>query len=276
MTASSCSSYDVIVSSGCPDKQLIIRLKPSSSTGQFVVLSGYHSIEMADKAASRKRAEAAALAARAEAKTHLESTGTGQSQYEIKGVHRQVGYDIDMGDNTLQVVCQKRKHEESGQLLVQMAIPPANKPKTASVKQSKESTSVKNDLKPGWKIAVDKISGDVYYWNKTTKETTWEKPSIHPPPAKDVLPDGWEEAQDPYSADVYYWNIHTLKTQWERPVSLEQAIQAKSKLDQLLDSCGSNALFQDTSEDAQDAQYSSNPDNLSDNPAMDAVDKDVA
>ncbi|KAF0737746.1 hypothetical protein Ae201684_006240 [Aphanomyces euteiches] len=225
---------------------------------------------MADKAASRKRAEAAALAARAEAKKHLESTGTGQSQYEIKGVHRQVGYDIDMGDNTLQVVCQKRKHEESGQLLVQMAIPPANKPKTASVKQSKESTSVKNDLKPGWKIAVDKISGDVYYWNKTTKETTWEKPSIvssllidnsadkiprqHPPPAKDVLPDGWEEAQDPYSADVYYWNIHTLKTQWERPVSLEQAIQAKSKLDQLLDSCGSNALFQDTSEDAQDAQ----------------------
>ncbi|ETW03899.1 hypothetical protein, variant 2 [Aphanomyces invadans] len=201
---------------------------------------------MADRAAARLRAEAAAKREREAAKKHLEASGAGPSQYEMKGVIRQVGYDINMGDNTLQVA--RKTSAASARIPVQMSsIPlPPTLPKTApSSKSSTKKPEVDIGLLPGWRSAVDKESGDVYYWSKTTKETTWEKPSIVNPQlekGETPLPYGWEEVQDPLSQDVYYWNIHTQKTQWERPVSLEQAIEAKSKLDNLLQNCGSSAF----------------------------------
>jgi len=36
----------------------------------------------------------------------------------------------------------------------------------------------KSDLPPEWKSAVDPSSGDTYYYNVRTKETTWDKPSF--------------------------------------------------------------------------------------------------
>ncbi|KAF0720600.1 Aste57867_193 [Aphanomyces stellatus] len=206
---------------------------------------------MADKNAQRRHTEAEARLAREAARKHLEDTGTGQSQYEIKGVHRQVGYDIDMGDNTLQVVADRRARAGgagSGSLLVQMPIPKALTTKAMPTTAKKNDRHSNNGLLPGWRETVDKESGDVYYWNKETKETTWDKPLLHKPPPphpSEVLPAGWEAVKDPDSDDVYYWNIHSMKTQWERPVSLEQAIEAKSKLDHLLQFCGTNtnAIF---------------------------------
>ncbi|ETV66803.1 hypothetical protein, variant 1 [Aphanomyces astaci] len=205
---------------------------------------------MADRnAAARVRAEATAKRDREAAKRHLEASGAGPSQYELKGVIRQVGYDINMGDNTLQVA-RKSQPQGYGGNIPMTAIPlPTSKAKVASSSLNASSTKQDDgdsDLLPGWKATVDKESGDVYYWNKATKETSWDKPSImKSKPEKGVtpLPYGWEEVQDPLSSDVYYWNIHTQKTQWERPVSLEQAIEAKSKLDNLLQFCGSTAMF---------------------------------
>ncbi|CAI5730456.1 unnamed protein product [Peronospora destructor] len=55
--------------------------------------------------------------------------------------------------------------------------------------------------KSGWEEVPDATSGDVYYWNQKTNETTWTRPVA-------------------------------------RSVSLGQAIEAKAKLDSILKNCG--------------------------------------
>ncbi|RHY83515.1 hypothetical protein DYB28_008104 [Aphanomyces astaci] len=125
---------------------------------------------MADRnAAARVRAEATAKRDREAAKRHLEASGAGPSQYELKGVIRQVGYDINMGDNTLQVA-RKSQAQGYGGNIPMTAIPlPTSKSKVASSSSNASSTKQDDgdtDLLPGWKATVDKESGDVYYWNK--------------------------------------------------------------------------------------------------------------
>jgi hypothetical protein len=70
-------------------------------------------------------------------------------------------------------------------------------------------------LPPGWKAVIDKSTGQVYYWNKSTNETSWAKPKpqisvIIEPLKRDAhpvgieLPDGWSQHIHPATKQKYY------------------------------------------------------------------------
>uniref|UniRef100_A0AAV1T9E3 WW domain-containing protein n=1 Tax=Peronospora matthiolae TaxID=2874970 RepID=A0AAV1T9E3_9STRA len=63
------------------------------------------------------------------------------------------------------------------------------------------STTSAGHLPDGWEAVPDAASGDVYYWNRKSNETTWTRPTL-------------------------------------RKASLVQALQAKAKLDNILKDCG--------------------------------------
>ncbi|KAH7488539.1 hypothetical protein KRP22_008827 [Phytophthora ramorum] len=75
--------------------------------------------------------------------------------------------------------------------------------KTADAKTAGEQ------LADGWEEVPDSASGDVYFWNRKTNETTWTRPVA-------------------------------------RSVSLAQALEAKAKLDSILKGCGSSACQSNT------------------------------
>lgn len=63
-------------------------------------------------------------------------------------------------------------------------------------------------LPPGWECAVadgSTAATQSYYYNRTTGERTWEKPSV------------WSVATDPAAGKPYYYNVVTGVTVWEKP-----------------------------------------------------------
>jgi hypothetical protein len=104
-----------------------------------------------------------------------------------------------------------------------------------------ESSPLDEKLLPGWFAAFDEDSGDHYYCNEETGETTWEIPSVSATPhdnphgpvqasvVEDVehdyhdLPPGWFSVKDPDSADVYFCNEETGETTWDHPASIRGA-----------------------------------------------------
>ncbi|CAH0481076.1 unnamed protein product [Peronospora belbahrii] len=70
-----------------------------------------------------------------------------------------------------------------------------------NIVKNAESKTGDGKLADGWKEVPDAASGDIYYWNEKTNETTWTRPVA-------------------------------------RSVSLVQAIEAKAKLDSILRDCG--------------------------------------
>ncbi|KAL7526945.1 hypothetical protein ACHAXR_003196 [Thalassiosira sp. AJA248-18] len=113
-----------------------------------------------------------------------------------------------------------------------------------------------NNLPPGWFAAIDEDSGDQYYCNELTGETTWDPPAIpaatendaannNPNQAPvgsgddDLLP-GWFAVTDPSSGDVYYCNDSTGETTWDRP-------SASGNLDMSRLSINDNTVYEDDS-----------------------------
>lgn len=87
----------------------------------------------------------------------------------------------------------------------------------------------------GWVEAKDPKSGKTYYYNKTTKETSWKKPAELTAKKTDDDPDDpnndpkfWRESKDPKTSKVYYYNKKTKLTSWHRPACLGAA-EPKSK-----------------------------------------------
>ncbi|KDO25626.1 hypothetical protein SPRG_08925 [Saprolegnia parasitica CBS 223.65] len=181
---------------------------------------------------------------------------------------------LERGDNTLQVLAQRRAKahplHESSHVSHQAA---ASAPRSTTAAGSSIGSTIqvaseasasneyatrraevggasKNQLPSGWLEAKDPATGDVYYWNETTKETSWTKPGAiaEKTPIED-LPDGWQLVNDPTTQSSYYWNVHTQETQWEKPVSLAQAKAAKSKLDALLKGIGKRSFGDDDDDD---------------------------
>ncbi|KAG6572861.1 WW domain [Phytophthora cinnamomi] len=82
------------------------------------------------------------------------------------------------------------------------------RPGSSAVQQTPEKTAdaktTGDQLIDGWEEVPDAASGDAYYWNRKTNETTWTRPVA-------------------------------------RSVSLVQALEAKAKLDSILKGCGKPA-----------------------------------
>ena len=82
-------------------------------------------------------------------------------------------------------------------------------------------------LPSGWSSAKD-ASGDTYYFNRTTGESSYTKPEKEKKPAKvDKLPANWQEADDGQGGK-YYWNTATNETSYTRPVAAPTIKKAKA------------------------------------------------
>jgi len=83
-------------------------------------------------------------------------------------------------------------------------------------------------LPPGWEQVADPTTGNPYYCNRATGESSWTVPVAAAPVMQMVapvpaavpgLPPGWEAAADPASGKSYYFNRATGATTWEIPAA---------------------------------------------------------
>ena len=90
-------------------------------------------------------------------------------------------------------------------------------------------------LPPGWAPAVSSSTGDTYYVNETTGETTYDRPGTAAgeavAAAKEGLPPGWEPVVSRSTGETYFHNMTTDETTYDRPtaaaaVSSEDALSA--------------------------------------------------
>lgn len=64
-----------------------------------------------------------------------------------------------------------------------------------------------------WKSAVDKTTGKTYYYNKLTKEVTWDTPAGFVEQERQP----WKAAYDATSGRTYYYNRQTKAVTWKKP-----------------------------------------------------------
>ena len=72
-----------------------------------------------------------------------------------------------------------------------------------------------------WVAVVDEASGQTYYFNEATQETSWDMPAP-------TLPAGWEALTDEASGATYYFNSSTEETTWTLPAERQREPQAAS------------------------------------------------
>ena len=72
-------------------------------------------------------------------------------------------------------------------------------------------------LPEGWSEQKN-AKGKVFYFNNSTKKSTWTRPGLVPSPEKgrQALPPGWTE-QVGKSGKTFYYNEETGKSVWKRP-----------------------------------------------------------
>eukprot|EP00531_Pseudo-nitzschia_arenysensis_P017383 CAMPEP_0116125268 /NCGR_PEP_ID=MMETSP0329-20121206/5721_1 /TAXON_ID=697910 /ORGANISM="Pseudo-nitzschia arenysensis, Strain B593" /LENGTH=1109 /DNA_ID=CAMNT_0003619299 /DNA_START=125 /DNA_END=3451 /DNA_ORIENTATION=+ len=99
---------------------------------------------------------------------------------------------------------------------------------------AEESTTTPAVAEGEWQEVQDPTSGKTYYFNKTTQETSWEKPTptaSEPAAATTTTTNDaaaapseeqsdWAETLDPSSGKNYYYNSKTGETSWEKPACL--------------------------------------------------------
>lgn len=74
-------------------------------------------------------------------------------------------------------------------------------------------------MSSAWIEAYDE-SGNLYYFNTETEESSWDPPAelSAPPPKGGALPPDWTECYDG-EGNLYYFNSATGESSWEKPVA---------------------------------------------------------
>lgn len=99
-----------------------------------------------------------------------------------------------------------------------------------AMKASAAANNASADSNSPWKKFVDQASGRPYWYNATTKETTWTDPNAP------VYGD-WRELVDETTKKTYYHNIHTNEVVWQLPAEaaaikaqkLKEAAKSKAR-----------------------------------------------
>uniref|UniRef100_A0A7S2W7K5 WW domain-containing protein n=1 Tax=Rhizochromulina marina TaxID=1034831 RepID=A0A7S2W7K5_9STRA len=188
-----------------------------------------------------------AQAKRAEALAYLQKNGCGPSEWEKTG---KVASISGQRDNTLEVTKERRrKQQEQEQARLQglkaklMQQQEALRLKLGSGAASgKEPASGRSALPSWWKAVQDEESGDTYYWNELTNETSWERPEVGSaedeaaagkesakgsggadqapgPGANASLPSGWKQMTHAATGQAIYEHTSTKEKRWTRPTS---------------------------------------------------------
>lgn len=84
-------------------------------------------------------------------------------------------------------------------------------------------------LPAGWAEHTDPGSGNKFFYNAGTGETTWERPK-NTAAATTALPEGWTEHLDAGSGKNFYYNASTGQTTWERPQAAPTAAPPANSL----------------------------------------------
>jgi hypothetical protein len=175
----------------------------------------------------KKDTERVAQKLREQAVKYLEKEG----QHADKNVYsllaqRQSSSMSNVRDNTLQLLFKEKA--ELNKLPQTNSI---NKAVTATAditdlkqnilgQQTELRSKIEHPLPPQWKEIVDPESGNPYYWNTETQETSWTRPEYKAPePPKPIsnLPEGWIEKIHPATNQKYYFHPATGKSSSELP-----------------------------------------------------------
>ena len=84
----------------------------------------------------------------------------------------------------------------------------------AELKRRSFALKALSALPEGWEAVTDEASGEAYYYNAQTGETTWERPAGATP--ESALPDGWVAVPDP-EGNLYYYHPATGVSSWDPP-----------------------------------------------------------
>ena len=77
-------------------------------------------------------------------------------------------------------------------------------------------------LPAGWEATLDKATNKLYYFCRSTGESSWERPQETQTTGTDLteeqLPEGWKAAQDSSTRKTYFYHS-SGETRWEKPES---------------------------------------------------------
>jgi hypothetical protein len=186
----------------------------------------------------KKDAERAAQKLRDQAVKYLEKEG----QHVDKNVYgllaqRQSSSMSNVRDNTLQLLFKERSelNKLSQTNTVNKAVSTAaditDLKQNLLGQQTELRSKIEHPLPPQWKEIVDPESGNPYYWNTETQETSWTRPEYKAPePPKPIsnLPEGWIEKIHPATNQKYYFHSATGKSSSELPTAAPKIDTTKS------------------------------------------------
>lgn len=164
-----------------------------------------------DQKKKRMEAELLAQKKRVEALQYLNKQGQSVDTVQAKALFPKQ----KSGDNTLDLLLRQTANGSGTSKALEL------KAQHAILKQQNEvkikvKVGDKSDLAPGWTKILDEESKLYYYWNQSTDETTWEKPTSEKesiPSAKEAesrsLPSGWRSELHPATRQVFYVNTVT-------------------------------------------------------------------
>lgn len=190
----------------------------------------------------RLRKEAIAQARKAKALSHLLSEG--QSVKEVSLELHEAGKLKKELDNTLELLMKEKAQTEITKIVLSSrptstesvtiagSQPSVDVNHAAAVSSSSSTlaapvtvSTAPAALPAGWQVVVDKASGKNYYWNKSTKVTTWTRPiapatmAVLTSPVQPVL---WKEVVHPATQQVYFVHSDTGEERWSKPDDLCQ------------------------------------------------------